>query len=253
MMAPPKNSFFVMPEEMSNGVLIMATFFDLKEDGSLDILVEYKNDKGHLKFDFIHCDDKGDTTFLKVQIFTNVCTKDCKYSKPNDLGGLFLFLKSNIFLFIGSGISWHGTCASYTMLDTSGNSQQSSQCQLPQTSQRALHNPFILFGLGRSPNFIDELTLGSPRVPDNNGNQQSLLKQIVPNSRIIVVPPEADGNHWQSRLYLTPNQLIIQSLAILFSVCVLLIVVILILHYIEHREDVKERQGQLHRFHFDAM
>ena len=86
MMAPPKNPFFVMPEEMSNGQLMMAAFFDLKEDGSLDILVEYKDYKGHLKFDFIHCNDKGDTTFLKVQIFTNVCTKDCKYSKSGELG-----------------------------------------------------------------------------------------------------------------------------------------------------------------------
>lgn len=52
--------------------------------------------------------------------------------------------------------------------------------------------------------------IGSPRVPLAGGlyygNQHYYLKQIVPNSRLIVVPPKGDGVHWQSRLYLTPSQ-----------------------------------------------
>jgi hypothetical protein len=28
---------------------------------------------------------------------------------------------------------------------------------------KVLHSPFALFGLGRSPNFVDEVFLGSPR------------------------------------------------------------------------------------------
>lgn len=32
--------------------------------------------------DFIKCDDKGDTTFLKVQIFSSVCT-ECQFRQPN--------------------------------------------------------------------------------------------------------------------------------------------------------------------------
>lgn len=56
--------------------ILLSTFFDLKEDGNLDILAHYvAGDKN--KIDFIKCDDKGDTTFLKVQIFTNICTNDC--------------------------------------------------------------------------------------------------------------------------------------------------------------------------------
>lgn len=67
-----------MPAGMSAGILHLSAFFDLKEDGNLDILVEYwdKNEQKP-KIDFIKCDDKGDTTFLKVQIFSNVCTNDC--------------------------------------------------------------------------------------------------------------------------------------------------------------------------------
>jgi integrin alpha FG-GAP repeat containing protein 1 len=238
MMVSQKTPQLVIPSEMAQGKIKMAAFFDLKEDGTLDILVEYIDSSGALKFNFIRCDDKGDTTFLKVQIFTNVCTRDCKNSNPNE---------------IGSGVSWHGACAYFSMPDSYGNTRMSAQCQLPQTSQRALHSPFLLFGLGRSPNFIDEVRLGSPRIHSSSLNQHSSLKQIVPNSRIIVVPPEGDDTHWQSRLYLTPSQLIIQSVAVLFSVCVILVILIIFLHYRERQQDRKERQAQLHRFHFDAM
>ncbi|KAH7675929.1 FG-GAP repeat family protein, partial [Aphelenchoides avenae] len=188
----------VMPSEMASGRIRMASFFDLKEDGNLDLLVEYtpKGAEGSVrKLDFIKCDDKGDTTFLKVQIFTNVCTNDCPTSTSSELG---------------SGITWHGACVYFTMSDSWGKSRVSQQCQLPQTSQRTLYSPFVLFGLGRSPNFVDEVRMGSPRYTGHPSNQRSVLKQIVPNSRVIIVPPEKDGTHWQSRLYLTPSQLIIQ-------------------------------------------
>lgn len=78
-----------MPSEMASGRIRMASFFDLKEDGNLDLLVEYtpKGAEASVrKLDFIKCDDKGDTTFLKVQIFTNVCTNDCPTSTSSELG-----------------------------------------------------------------------------------------------------------------------------------------------------------------------
>lgn len=83
----------VMPAEMANGRIHMTSFFDLKEDGNLDLLVEYtpkgaKDQSTARKLDFIKCDDKGDTTFLKVQIFTNVCTNDCPTASSSELGML---------------------------------------------------------------------------------------------------------------------------------------------------------------------
>ncbi|KAI1708830.1 protein linkin [Ditylenchus destructor] len=233
----------VMPAEMSQNDVDLSAFFDLKEDGNLDILVEYKDSKtGKMKIDFIKCDDKGDTTFLKVQVFTNVCTNDCPYSE-----------KSSRRSDIGSGVTWHGACVSFRMTDPYGGDRISLQCQLPQTSHRVLHSPFVLFGLGRSPNFVDDVRLGIPRWRDNGDNQRTTLKQIVPNSRIIVVPPEGEGTHWQSRLYLTPSRLIIQSLLVLVSVCGILLILVVFLHFRERQQDRKERQAQTHRFHFDAM
>lgn len=128
-----------------------------------------------------------------------------------------------MFNFIGSGIAWAGACGSFSMSTSTGPPRVAVQCQLPQSSHRVFHSPFILFGLGRSPNFVDEVVLGSPRWPEKYaGNQKHMLKQIVPNSRIVVVPPERDDKIWQVRLYITPSQLIIQSLLVQISVCVVL-------------------------------
>uniref|UniRef100_A0A8R1U0C9 T-cell immunomodulatory protein TIP C2 domain-containing protein n=1 Tax=Onchocerca volvulus TaxID=6282 RepID=A0A8R1U0C9_ONCVO len=208
----------IQPADVSLGQIQLASFFDLKEDGTLDVLLEYKDADQSMAVDFIKCEDKGDTTFLKVQVFSSSCDQFCGSTKTKIVG---------------------------------------SQCQMPQTTHRALHTPFALFGLGRSPNFVDYVHIGSPRVPLAGslyyGNQHYYLKQIVPNSRLIVVPPKGDGIHWQSRLYLTPSQLIKQSLMVLISVCIILLLVVVFLHYRERRADKHERQAQSHRFHFDAM
>lgn len=231
----------IQPADVSLGQIQLASFFDLKEDGTLDVLLEYKDADQSMAVDFIRCEDKGDTTFLKVQVFSSSCDQFCGSSKTK----------------IGTGIAWHGACVMFSMSDSWGHDQVGSQCQMPQTTHRALHTPFALFGLGRSPNFVDYVHIGSPRVPLagslHYGNQHYYLKQIVPNSRLIVVPPKGDGVHWQSRLYLTPSQLIKQSLMVLVSVCMILLLVVVFLHYRERRADKHERQAQSHRFHFDAM
>src|ERR1700722_12824210 len=108
------------------------------------------------------------------------------------------------------------------MSDGWGETKQGSQCQLSQSTGRSLALPFALFGLGRSPNFVDFVNVGVPRPSIPISAQRTELKQIVPNSRVVVVPPPPNGNiGWQSRLYLTPSQLIIQSLIVLAAVCIL--------------------------------
>uniref|UniRef100_A0A0K0D3L4 T-cell immunomodulatory protein n=1 Tax=Angiostrongylus cantonensis TaxID=6313 RepID=A0A0K0D3L4_ANGCA len=186
-------SVFIQPKEVAIGETKMASFFDLKEDGNLDILLEYKSHEGETKFSFIPCDDKGDVTFLKVTVFTSICGKRCAPSSKE----------------LGSGVSWSGACASFSMSDGWGGSLKSSACQIPAVTHRALAPPYILFGLGRSPNFVDELTIGAPRYSESLNYRQHTLKQIVPNSRIIVIPPEGNS-HWLTRLYVTPSQLILQ-------------------------------------------
>ncbi|CAP22035.1 Protein CBR-TAG-256 [Caenorhabditis briggsae] len=228
---------FIQPKNMALGIIKMGTFFDLLEDGSLDLLVEY--DLGNeTRFGFVYCPDKGDTTFLKVQVFTGVCSDNRCNPKSNE---------------IGSSISMTGACASFSMTDGWGGSTQSVACQVPASSNRALYLPFLLYGLGRSPNFVDELNIAIPKYADRKEDWKHSLKQIVPNSRIIVLPPSPEYPHWTSRLYVTPSALIVQSLAVIALVCCMLLMVVVFLHYREKKEDRYERQQQSHRFHFDAM
>ncbi|VDO18597.1 unnamed protein product [Heligmosomoides polygyrus] len=256
-------SVFIQPKEVALGEIKMASFFDLKvlhfESTSLLLCLI-------LCVSFIPCDEKGDVTFLKVTVFTSICGKRCKPSSKELgrwLGGLGC---------VGSGVSWGGACASFSMSDGWGGSLKSSACQIPAGTHRALAAPYILFGLGRSPNFVDEvcsplvvvpfkfgsdsvfikLTVGVPLYSESLNARQHSMKQIVPNSRIIVIPPE-DGSHWLTRLYVTPSQLILQSLAVIATVCTMLLLVVAFLHYRERKEDRVERQQQSHRFHFDAM
>ncbi|CAI5446215.1 unnamed protein product [Caenorhabditis angaria] len=223
---------------MAIGSIDMAVFFDLLEDGKLDLLVEYKNVKHNgSSIGFMVNKNEFDTTFLKVQIFNGVCNVNCD-DRTKDLGP-------------GSTVTLSGSCGSFSMSDGWGGSSQSIQCQTPSTSYRTLNLPYLFFGLGRSPNFVDELNMGIPKYKDMKSQWFNSLKQIVPNSRIMVQPTES--GHWLSRLYVTPSQLILQSILVITSVCGILLMVALFLHYREKKEDRYERQQQSHQFHFDAM
>lgn len=64
-----------------------------------------------------------------------------------------MIITQKIYLIMtGSGVTWHGACISFFTTDSNlpEGKRYSKQCQLPQTSHRILHNPYALFGLGRS-------------------------------------------------------------------------------------------------------
>lgn len=143
-----------------------------------------------------------------------------------------------------------GASLSYVMIDTEGNDISSAYTQQTSTTYRSLLLPYALFGLGRSPNFVDKLRLG---IPSAKAVSQTWV-QIVPNSRMYVIPYEPDKpNQWVGRLYVTPSRLILLSVAALGGACVLIIITVIILHWYEVRVDRKERELQRKHFHFDAM
>ncbi|KAI3414034.1 hypothetical protein GPALN_011500 [Globodera pallida] len=173
--------------------LVMSAFFDLKEDGNLDMMVEYADEAKGSSVNFIRCDDKGDTTFLKVQVFTSTkCIDSCCEPQQSENANGVRQIK------IGSGIVWHGACVSIQMTGLGDQSadgfRRTELCQLPQTGHRLLHNPFVLFGLSRTPNFVDEVQFGGPRLITEGRFQHDLIRQVVPNSRVVVIPPDAEAD-----------------------------------------------------------
>ncbi len=65
-------------------------------------------------------------------------------------------------------------------------------CQLSKSSHMSLQLPYIIFGLGSTPNFIDELKVGILATPIGghqapNGFSKE-FHQIIPNSQLVINP-----------------------------------------------------------------
>ena len=128
-----------------------------------------------------------------------------------------------------------------------------SAAQLSQSAHFALQLPYTLFGLGQTPNFVDEITVGIP-TPESQKNRKRSWTQIIPNSQLIVVPhPPEKPDDWTLKLYLTPSKLVYITGFCLLGTCLVCAVVVGVLQLLERREDKVEKQQESQRFHFDAM
>uniref|UniRef100_A0A915IXI5 T-cell immunomodulatory protein TIP C2 domain-containing protein n=1 Tax=Romanomermis culicivorax TaxID=13658 RepID=A0A915IXI5_ROMCU len=65
----------------------------------------------------------------------------------------------------GTGISWPGVSLTYAMVDTEGQTVSAAYTQQSRTSHKSLLLPYALFGLGRSPNFVETMNIGVPQFP----------------------------------------------------------------------------------------
>ena len=145
------------------------------------------------------------------------------------------------------GTNLPGPRIKYKTTTQEGVPQEGGSCQLPQSAYMSLHLPYTIFGLGRTPNFVDSIEVGL------SGHSRTFL-QIIPNSQIFVIP--APLNHpkdWKIQLFVTPSKIILKSVIALLGICFVILLIILGLHIKERREDKLEKLQEAQRFHFDAM
>lgn len=214
---------------------VMAAFFDFYQDGILDcILVTWDGNK-YKTAAFKNSLDY-DANFIKVMVLTGLTNKD------------------NVMIMgrVGKkrrtyGTNLPGPSISYETTTQEGNIRHGVSTQLPQSAHFSLNLPYSIFGLGRTPNFVDKLTVGL-------SNHSREWTQIIPNSQMVVIPwPPKDPSRWKAQLFVTPSKLILMSVAGLTTLCGLITVIIGVLYWKERQEDKKERMSESHRFHFDAM
>lgn len=118
--------------------------------------------------------------------------------------------------------------------------------QIPQSAHFALILPYTTFALGRTPNFVDALSVGF-------AGRSREWPQIIPNSQLVVIPnPINNPAKWKVQLFVTPSKVILLSAAALLGTCIVIIIVILILHYQEKRSDRIERLQENKNYFFDA-
>eukprot|EP00920_Eleutheroschizon_duboscqi_P000098 GHVT01000429.1.p1 GENE.GHVT01000429.1~~GHVT01000429.1.p1 ORF type:complete len:349 (-),score=8.31 GHVT01000429.1:402-1448(-) len=220
---------------------VMATFFDLHEDGILDVIVISMATSGPTSDDLIphlHTYKNSfdeDAVFVKVTVTSGICTPpSCK--KP-----------------FSYGVNVPGPVISYDTTKYDGALMKSCATQLSQSAHHALQLPYTIFGLGQTANFLDTLKVGIPRSPGTDV-RSSEWTAIIPNSQMIVIPhPQDNPSRWTKRLFVTPSRGVLLTGAALTGTCGFMAAIVGILHWREKREDEKEKRQEAHRFHFDAM
>ncbi|XP_029042744.2 T-cell immunomodulatory protein [Osmia bicornis bicornis] len=215
----------------------MAVFYDFYQDGILDvILVEAgKSNNTYSTAAFKNSLDY-DANFVKVMVLTGR-TNSLYPISPGSLGK-----KKRTY-----GTNLPGPSIAYRTTTQDGSPRSAIAAQLPQSAHFSLNLPYTTFGLGRTPNFVDALTIGV-------GGKSREWPQIIPNSQMVVIPnPIAEPWRWKAQLFVTPSKLILLSAAALTGTCGLISLIIVALYWKERREDKIEKLQEAHRFHFDAM
>lgn len=214
---------------------VMASFFDFYQDGILDCIIVTYNGHSYKTAAFKNSLDY-DANFIKVMVLTGLTNKN----DPMIMGRVGKKRRTY-------GTNLPGPSISYKTTTQEGNIRHGLASQIPQSAHFSLNLPYSIFGLGRTPNFVDMVTVGL-------SNHHKSLTQIIPNSQMVVIPwPTNEPSKWKAQLFVTPSKLILMSVAALTTVCGLITVIIGVLHWKERQEDKKERLSESHRFHFDAM
>lgn len=215
---------------------VMATFFDIYEDGILDMLVLSQAEGKDLIIHALKNNFEADAYFVKVMVLSGLCSNNC----PD---GVKPF-----------GVNQPGPYVMYKTVDSNGYLKNASAGQLSQSAHFSLQLPYTVLGLGRSANFLDHLFVGIPRLRGEIEIRKQEWTAIIPNSQLIVIPyPHNKPRSWSAKLYLTPSNSVLLTAIALIGVCVFILVIIGILHWKEKKADDREKRQEAHRFHFDAM
>ena len=212
---------------------VQANFAYLSPDGFPDFCIQTQTDVHFFRNELYR-----DVFFLRAEVLNGVCSKECKASGTvagKESGQPY-------------GGGYPGVSIRYHFSDIDGIVRVRTGAQLSQTNYRTLSMPFTSFGLGRVNNFIEEVRVGIP------SSRLSLKKtHVIPNSHLLLYPPNADEQHWRIQLYVNPAQ---YSKWVGVSVLVAIAVFGLITGVFKLRErweDQRERQKRIHAINFDAM
>ncbi|CAL1535280.1 unnamed protein product [Lymnaea stagnalis] len=222
-------------QKLEKNTPVLVAFYDLMENGVLDVLLTEVKEDGTTVIRAIEQDFTGDASFLKVLVVSGLCLDNC----PNNHSPY--------------GVNQVGPTAKIVSTTPTGDDQICVSSQLSQSAYSSLQLPFMLFGLGQTPNFVDELEIGIQYPAGKNPRSHSWAT-IIPNSQVIVIPYPLDSpDSWKHELYVTPSRLVLLTGASLLGTCAFIAAIVGLLQWRERIEDKKEKLQEAQRFHFDAM
>ncbi|KAA0189069.1 T-cell immunomodulatory protein [Fasciolopsis buskii] len=213
-------------------------FFDSGERGSLDVFTSSINDQNVAAVQLFYQHMVNDFYFLKVTILNGLCSSaaDCSDGR------------------LPYGLTIPGLRSGYQTESADGRRVRSTGLLGVQSCCGALQVPFSFYGLGPFANYVEQVIASIP--PNSTGVRSLSIPAVVPNCEVFVNPyPHDDPARWTPKLFLQPlyNMKVVYIAITLLCVCILLIVIISVLQWLEIREDRTEKQKEAQRFHFDAM
>ncbi|KAJ1658607.1 hypothetical protein IWQ61_002183 [Dispira simplex] len=224
--------------------LVLGTFFDLDDDGTLDVMMITASDQDADRWStqVLFNNFFNDAFFTKTLVLNGVCLKWCSSGQPDSP------------IRTPYGVNYPGASIKFTIIDTSGNKRLTQVSQLPQSNYMARLTPYSLFGLGRTNNYIEDLFAGTTY---NQSQWYRSWSGVIPNSQLVISPyqvnPGDQVDNWRIELYINVGSSAIGVLVVLLVTIFVLLVTVLVLNWLERREDKKEKDRSLHVINFDAL
>lgn len=214
---------------------VSASFMDVDRNGVLDYIISLRTQsaKGEVTYHtrFFILDEVRESAFLKVAVLSDI------QSIPPRYGSMQI-----------------GAAVHISLTNTDNQPIKSASVQLTQSSYFSLQLPYVIFGLGRTLSFVDQIKVGISKGPQRE-NRLKTWFDIVPNSQVIVIPhPKDEPGYWQTKLLVKPDPHMMLAIGgSLIGLILFLGGIILIFHINEKREDNREKRRDAHKFHFDAL
>lgn len=200
--------------------VVMGTFYDFYMDGVLDIIYVERNETTQKYSMHAYRNElEYDTNFMKIIVVTGLTNERLPLINGTLQWRLPTF-----------GTNLPGPKISYETWSQEGTYRTGAMSQLSQSAYFSLQLPYSIFGLDRTPNFVETLNVGLL------GYSKSWT-QIIPNSQIVVVPnPPNDPSAWKAQLFVTPSKLILKSVFVLIAIIIVTIGFIMYFHWKERME-----------------
>lgn len=218
-------TFEVIVIASSNDNKKLVTLFDVNEDGKVDMLIGKTDDSNSEPKDLNVTaklnDQMVDACFMKVLVTNGLSNGDGSY-----------------------GQSARGPTVCFELSQNDGKKMQGCAGQQAQASYFALQQPYVIFGLGQTPHFVEKLMVTIPGFGSDGKNRTRQLEQIVPDAQIIIIPRDpSNSSSWDYKMFLSPmTELVPPTLIALAVICVFLLIIIYFLHRQETIEDAAEHE-----------
>lgn len=193
----------------TNSNEVYSSFFDLDENGQLDILVVLEEDS---KF--------------KIQGYFNNYHYDAFFLKSLNM------LTSQKYSTYAIGVTYR-----YIATNLNGSRRLDVNYQALQLNSMSLSLPYTFIGIGRSNNYIENFHVISPTF-NKNGNSYKIFTPIIPNSQLLISENKSDDElKWSLDLIVNPTNMLILIIGVIVIILVLLLLLIVYLHCQELKED----------------